>query len=330
LSDVDPRRYLLSEAAARRIFEEEILPEELAAGTPQAAPCVVFVAGQPGAGKTTTTEAVIDRLRARGTPIVVNSDFYKPYHPEYGRLLAEDDKTAAVYTSLDGRRWTAMAEQDLMDRRIDIVIETTMRVRGYFIEQARLFAEAGYQTEAMIMAVPEAMSRLGIVARYHEQVQATGHGRFTPRANHDASYAGVLHAAAEIDEHYLVDVVAVYRRGNELLYGNELQGPATWKQPPGTVAAIEAERSQTWSVAQARGFLHDLQRLGEQLGAEWQPELRSISELGAAHLPAGVQAVVTAESNFPGWAHPTATQTSLPHADSARSTEQDHRPDVSR
>jgi hypothetical protein len=51
LSEVDPRRYLLSEAAARRIFEEEILPEELAAGTPQAAPCVVFVAGQPGAGK---------------------------------------------------------------------------------------------------------------------------------------------------------------------------------------------------------------------------------------------------------------------------------------
>jgi UDP-N-acetylglucosamine kinase len=63
LSEIDPRRYLLSEAAARRIFEEEILPEELA-GTPQAAPCVVFAAGQPGAGKTTTTETVVDRLRA--------------------------------------------------------------------------------------------------------------------------------------------------------------------------------------------------------------------------------------------------------------------------
>jgi UDP-N-acetylglucosamine kinase len=66
LSEIDPRRYLLSEAAARRIFEEEILPEELAAGTPQAAPCGVFVAGQPGAGKTTTTEAVIDRRRREG------------------------------------------------------------------------------------------------------------------------------------------------------------------------------------------------------------------------------------------------------------------------
>jgi hypothetical protein len=71
---------------------------------------VVFVAGQPGAGKTTTTEAVVDRLRERGAPIVVNSDFYKPYHPEYGRLLVSDDKTAAPYTSPDGRRWTAMAE----------------------------------------------------------------------------------------------------------------------------------------------------------------------------------------------------------------------------
>jgi len=94
LSEIDPRRYLLSEAGPSHIRGGDPA-EELAAGTPQTAPCVVFVAGQPGAGKTTTTETVVDRLRERGTPIVVNSDFYKPYHPEYGQLLAEDDKTAA-------------------------------------------------------------------------------------------------------------------------------------------------------------------------------------------------------------------------------------------
>jgi UDP-N-acetylglucosamine kinase len=70
----------------------------------------------------------------------VNSDFYKPYHPEYGQLLAEDDKTAAVYTSLDGRRWTAMAKQDLTARRVDIVIETTMRVRGHYPRRCRAVA----------------------------------------------------------------------------------------------------------------------------------------------------------------------------------------------
>jgi predicted ABC-type ATPase len=330
LSEIDPRRYLLSEATAQRIFEEEIVPEELASGTPQAAACVVFVAGQPGAGKTTTTEVVVDRLRERGTPIVVNSDFYKPYHPEYARLLVEDDQTAAPYTSLDGRRWMAMTQRYLMQRRVDVVVETTMRDRGDFIEPAQVFGEAGYQTEAVIMAVPEALSRLGIVARYHEQVQATGYGRLTARANHDASYTGVLHAAAEIDEHHLVDVVAVYRRGNELLYSNELQGPAEWAQPPRTVAAIEAERSLPWRIAQARDFLRDLQRLGRQMGAEWQPELHSIRDLGATHLPPGVEAVLTAEANVPGWGHLGPTQASRPHADPRRLTERDQGPDVAR
>jgi UDP-N-acetylglucosamine kinase len=330
LSDIDPRRYLLSEAAARRIFEERVVPRELAVGTPQAAPHAVFVGGQPGAGKTLTARAVVDRLRKRGTSIVVNSDFYKPFHPEYRRLLAEDDKTAAAYISLDGRRWKAMAEQYLRDRRVDVVSETTMRDPGDFLEPARVFDEAGYQSEAVIIAVPQAMSRLGIVARYHEQVQATGHGRLTLRANHDGSYAGLLHAAREIDEHFLVDRVAVIRRGNELLYSNEPRGPGQWKQPPGTVAAIDAERSQTWSIAQAQRFLGDLQRLGEQLGTEWQPELRSIRELATAHLPPGVEAAMTAEANFPGRAEPSATQATPQDADSARRNERDQGPDVSR
>jgi UDP-N-acetylglucosamine kinase len=78
----DAQRYLLSEAESRRIFEQDIVPEQLGHAAAQEQPGVVFVAGQPGAGKTKTTESIVELLADRGGAAVVNSDFYKPYQPE--------------------------------------------------------------------------------------------------------------------------------------------------------------------------------------------------------------------------------------------------------
>ncbi|GIE90760.1 zeta toxin family protein [Actinoplanes regularis] len=108
------------------------------------------------------TESVKRRLDRRGGAVIVNSDFCKPFHPEYSRLLAEDDRNAALCTSLDGRRWMAIAEQYLIEARSDVIIETTMRDPSDFVEPAKMFRAAGYHVEAAIMAVPESLNRLGI------------------------------------------------------------------------------------------------------------------------------------------------------------------------
>jgi hypothetical protein len=285
MSNADPRRYLLSDAASASIFDEEIVPAELSAGVGVDRPVVVFVAGQPGAGKTRTTETVVAGFAVRGSAIVVNSDFYKPYHPRYQELLETDDRTAAAYTSLDGRRWMAQAEAYLLRRRVNTVIETTMRDPGDFVEPADLFRGAGYRVEVAILAVPAALSRLGIVARYHQQVQAAGHGRLTERTNHDACYAGVVRTAEHLDARALAHSVAVYRRGNHLLYSNTLTPTGTWQRPPVTVAAVTAERTRLWSTAEANDFLIHLYRLERELGPDWHPELDEIIHLARPHLP---------------------------------------------
>lgn len=278
MTDVDPRRYLLPEAESKRIFAEKIIPKELARGVPQEQPVVVFVAGQPGAGKTKTTDAIKRRLDQRGGAIVVNSDFYKPHHPEYSRLLAEDDRTAAPYTSMDGRRWMALAEQYLIDNRVDALVETTMRDPGDFAEPAAMFRAAGYQVEVAILAVPEALSRLGIVQRYHDQVQQLGHGRLTARSNHDAAYQGVQLAAADIDQHRLVDEVKVYRRGNHLLYSNTLDA-GVWREPPATATAIKTERHRPWDPQETQAFAAAVEKLSAEMGPEWRAELQDITRL---------------------------------------------------
>ncbi|WP_432973768.1 zeta toxin family protein [Dactylosporangium sp. CA-233914] len=276
---IDPRRYLLSDEQSQRIFNTRIVPNELARGVPQDDPIVVFVAGQPGAGKTRTTQAVQDRLDERGGAVVVNSDFYKPYHPQYGRLLAEDDRNAAPYTSMDGRRWMAAAERHLIEHRVDTIIETTMRDPGDFVEPAQMFRDAGYRVEAVIMAVPEPLSRLGIVDRYHTQVAEQGHGRLTARENHDASYRGVLEAARAIDEDRIVDAVDVYRRGGDRLYGNDLTPDGEWREAPAAAAAIESERARPWTPAETQRFAGDVERVAAGAGPQWRPELAGITSL---------------------------------------------------
>jgi UDP-N-acetylglucosamine kinase len=285
LSDVDPRRYLLSEADSERIFQVEIAPERLQGGQAVERPVAVFVAGQPGAGKTKTTEAVRRRFDDHGGAVGVCGDFYKPYHPEYGRLLDEDDRTAGPYTSLDARRWNTRAEQYLIERRVNVVIETTMRDPGDFIDPAAMFRAAGYRVEVAIMAVPQAQSRLGILSRYEQMVAASGHGRMVETANHDACYAAMLDAADLIDRDQVVDVVAVYRRGNHLLYANSAGIDGDWAAPAATRRTIEAERDREWTAAEAGQFLDEWQRLVRALPPDWHPRLEHVASLARPHLP---------------------------------------------
>ncbi len=189
----------------------------------------MFVAGQPGAGKTATTRTLLAKLNERGGAVVVDADLYKPYHPAYGRLLEEDDQVAAALVSPDSGRWMRMAQEWLAEHRIDTLTETTMRDERYFALPAETFRRAGYRIEAAIMAVPEAQSRVGILDRYNEQVRSAGHGRLTLRDNHDSAYTGVLSTAEAIDPQRLADAVSVYRRGDVLVYTNDLTEHGGWR-----------------------------------------------------------------------------------------------------
>lgn len=320
MSTIDPRLHLLSEDENARIFRDDIVPKRLDHAVSVQHPVAVFVAGQPGAGKTSTTEAVMDVLAGSGGAIVVNSDYYKPFHPKYDRLLQEDDQTAAPYTSLDGRRWMALAEDWLVQRRANMVIETTMRDPGDFAEPARDLRGHAYRVEVAVLAVPESLSRLGIISRYHDQVQATGHGRLTETANHDASYEGVLNTVRDIDVNYTVDAVAVYRRGHDLLHENTLDAAGRWQGPPEAAHAVMTERSRGWNHAEARGFLTEIRRLGRHLDPSWGTVLAAVDRLADPLLPPGAREAALARESSPTSARSAALPAAITNARPPRST----------
>lgn len=66
---IDPQeaeRYRLPEAENQRIFRERIVPDLLASAESQETPTVVFLVGQPGAGKSKVTEMVAGVLNQSG------------------------------------------------------------------------------------------------------------------------------------------------------------------------------------------------------------------------------------------------------------------------
>ena len=59
-----------------------------------------------------------------------------------------------------------------------------MRDDRDYANPARRLHTAGYRVETVILAVPQAQSRIGILSRYHEQVKDRGSGRMTVTSTH--------------------------------------------------------------------------------------------------------------------------------------------------
>ena len=279
MTEVDRTRYALSAEDNDRIFHEEIVPLFLAPATAQRDPVAVFLGGQTGAGKSRTSDLLHAALQERGTPVVVDLDQLKPFHPRYAELMRQDDSTAGAYTSIDGRAWMAKLMAHAAAARVDVLMESAMRGPSEFLEPVQLYHEAGYRVGVAILAVPAAQSRLGVLDRYWTQVEQDGSGRVINTDIHDGSYRGVLDCADAIDRGATVDTVTVIRRGNIVVYQNTRTGDGGWAVAPGARAAVEAERHRPWTAEEREEFAATFTRLRHAMGPQWQTELDRIQAL---------------------------------------------------
>lgn len=276
----DPRAadYLLPPQEGRRIFLQRIVPDLLAGLGPRATPVVVFLVGQHGAGKTRVAAMAADGLNRLGGFADLDSDLYKPYHPRYDELIRGDDKLMAAYLGPDSWAWLAQAHDYVRARKINALKPETGQDHRTAAGHMTAYRDAGFRVEAMILAVPAAMSNQGIIGRYHEQLTDRGHGRLPVQANADRAYTGILALADLIDTGCLADETAVFRRGEAApRYHNTLNHHGQWTGRPVLRAAVEAERARIWTTAETTDFQITQARLRQELGPEWTPRLDEIS-----------------------------------------------------
>jgi len=84
-----------------RKIERDYLPR----AQPQDDPRAIITGGQPGAGKSGITSSAQAELAADGGYVLIDADKLRPRHPDYFRLVAEDDRTAANKTHADAGAW---------------------------------------------------------------------------------------------------------------------------------------------------------------------------------------------------------------------------------
>ena len=257
----------LTEAVHRQVFDQRIVPAWLSGAVEQERPVVVFIAGQPGAGKTRLgglIQAVMDR---RGGAVRIGSDLYKATHRDYAALLEQDVRTAGVKVRPDTRRWQAEVEERARAGRCDAVVETALADAGAFRASAAAYRRAGFHLEVVALAVPEALSQLGVLQRFVDQAVDGGGPRYVSWENHDGCARDMLHALQVVEDERLADRVLVVRRGAELLYDNELVDGA-WRRPPGAAGMVAAERTRPWTARETARFRADLAEVDRRLHRE--------------------------------------------------------------
>ncbi|KAI6359347.1 hypothetical protein MCOR25_007105 [Pyricularia grisea] len=297
-------KYVLTDAESETIFAEQILPAELShaldsgqvPGNDSSSKVAVLLVGQTGAGKTRTApllhQAMTTRHPSGRGPAHLIADTYKTYHPAYADLMRHSPALASPATGPDARRWLAMACSRVAAAGADCLVESACRHPADFQDLVRIFRAAGYVVHVALLAVPEALSRLGILVRFHGALpEARSRGlplRLTPRPVHDATYSGLLVAARWLDGEGSpsTDRVVVLRRGDRVAYERDAGGHGG----DGSVAsALLLERRRPLSQEEkARAFedLKTLEELSLGLGQDrekekqaLETELRDINQL---------------------------------------------------
>ncbi|MGW8065894.1 zeta toxin family protein [Streptomyces ziwulingensis] len=263
-----------------------IVPKLTAGAVAQERPVVVFVAGQAGSGKTLVMDLVHAALERRGGAVRVDRDAYKAVHPHYGAFLAEDVRTAGVRVRPETCRWQAEVEAHARSGRFDVVAEEALADPAGWLATLAIYRAAGYRIEVVALAVPEAVSQLGVLDRYLRLAEE-GRARYVGWDNHDACAAALPTALADIEAGRLADRVVVVRRAGEVLYANELAPEGRWRQPAGAREALLGERLRPWGAAETGVFrrqLADADRRAHdpRLPEDWALAVRRDGERAAA------------------------------------------------
>ncbi|MEV7617076.1 zeta toxin family protein [Streptomyces sp. NPDC089799] len=265
----------------------EVIVAKLTAGAvTQERPVVVFVAGQAGSGKTLVMDLVHAALEQRGGAVRVERDAYKALHPHYSGFLAQDVRTAGVRVRPETYRWQAEVEAQARASRYDVVAEEALADPAGWLATLATYRAAGYRIEVVALAVPEAVSQLGVLDRYLRLAEE-GRARYVGWDNHDACAAALPTTLADIETGRLADRVVVVRRGGEVLYANELTLSGWWRDPAGAREALLGERLRPWSAAETGVFrrqLADADRRAHdpQLPRDWALAVRRDGERAAA------------------------------------------------
>lgn len=180
-------------------------------------PRISFVTGQPGAGKTTLTKHIKDKINNTGEcAIEIGADKIATYHKYYNELLRLlPDECYRI-----SRQFVRPAEKiimsELMKSKINIIQEISLSKGEEDYKRIQSFRDKGYDVEINVMAVHKYESFLSCIERDIKLLELGYDPRPVARINHDRMYESFLQEVQEIKKRGLARKINVFTRGKTL------------------------------------------------------------------------------------------------------------------
>lgn len=179
---------VLSEAESRRILQEEILRDpNIVSASAREAPRAIILAGQPGAGKGGLARRAASELS--GDAVVVDPDALRQFHPRVNEFREQSPYGWSGRTHGDASRWADFLREEVVAGRRNLILDTTMSNGPWTVELINDLKAKGYTVEVRAIVAPKLQSELGVDARFADDVDAKGFGRYVAQAPQDAIFA---------------------------------------------------------------------------------------------------------------------------------------------
>jgi predicted ABC-type ATPase len=175
-------------------------------------PTAVYLAGQPGSGKSRMVELSKDNLDNK-TAVVIDTDIFRQSHPEYKKIAKESPET--MYKVFDAYALDVAGKivDEAIKSKRNIVFDGTFGGNFDFIKTSmQKMKDTGYNVEINALATNSTVSKMGIAARYEEQLAKIGYGRTVEVSYHDEVYKNIPKNIEKAIETGLVSKYRLYTR----------------------------------------------------------------------------------------------------------------------
>lgn len=150
---------------------------------PMPNPHAILLGGQPGAGKTTITKALMREFS--GNVIVISGDDYRTLHPHHDKLVERYGKDATpaanAFSGAMAERLIDMASQ----AKYNLIIEGTLRTADVPLRTCQMLKDRSYTVDLDCMAVRPLISYVSTLYRYERMRECGSTPRGTAKAAHD-------------------------------------------------------------------------------------------------------------------------------------------------
>lgn len=204
----------LKPSIAKGMLQEVLTDLKLDSYKPVENPKLVLLGGQPASGKSSIIDDVVTKYQ--NNIVVLNSDDYKEYYPNYSELVAKDPNKITEIHPYSNHVLGEVLKQTA-PKGINTLLEGTMRSSEYPLQVVDGFKSCGYSVEAYFVSSNSYSSTVGHLERFENEIATRGFGRSVPQAHHDDAYNNIPSTIEKLVNSGKIDSVKIVdRTGTEI------------------------------------------------------------------------------------------------------------------